>query len=175
MSVQIRAAEPADATAIATVHVASWQSAYRGILPDALLDTLDVTRRAGHWRSVLDAPDGRTLVRVAVAADGQLVGFASGGPERDGDVEFDGELYTLYLLAAVQRRGIGRALATALLTALRDAGYRQILVWVLADNPARAFYAALGARPVRQQLTRIGGIDYPEIGYGWDSSRIDNA
>ena len=37
----IRAARVEDAAQIAAVHVRSWQSAYRGLLPQAYLDGLD--------------------------------------------------------------------------------------------------------------------------------------
>ena len=38
----IREATPEDARAIATVHVASWRTTYRGLLRDAYLDSLDL-------------------------------------------------------------------------------------------------------------------------------------
>lgn len=167
MSVPIRAARVSDAAAIAAVHVASWQSAYRGILPDDLLANLSVARREAYWQRVLSAPAAPQIVLVATDEQDAVVGFASGGPERDGGSEFDGELYTIYLLAAVQRRGIGRTLAQTMLAQLHAQGFRNILVWVLADNPACAFYAALGALPAREQLTDIGGVSYRETGYGW--------
>ena len=47
--VALRDATPDDAHAIATVHVASWQVAYRGFMPDAVLDGLSVDDRARKW------------------------------------------------------------------------------------------------------------------------------
>ena len=47
--VLVRTAKPDDAVPIAEIHVALWQSAYRGLLPDSLLDDL---RRVALW--VLD-------------------------------------------------------------------------------------------------------------------------
>jgi len=41
----IRPATPEDARAIAEVHVASWRYAYRGLLPDDVLDRLSVEER----------------------------------------------------------------------------------------------------------------------------------
>ncbi|MBV9785789.1 MAG: GNAT family N-acetyltransferase, partial [Acidisphaera sp.] len=38
--IAIRRARPADAAAIAAVHVAAWRSAYPGILPDTYLARL---------------------------------------------------------------------------------------------------------------------------------------
>ena len=43
-----------------------------------------------------------------------------------------------------------------------------MLIWALAENPACAFYAALGGKPAREKTVNIGGEDWREIGYGWD-------
>ena len=45
----IRHAEPGDARGIAEVHVSSWRTSYRGIVPDARLDELDVESRVSFW------------------------------------------------------------------------------------------------------------------------------
>ncbi|NRQ36763.1 GNAT family N-acetyltransferase [Nonomuraea sp. NN258] len=53
MSFLIRSALPGDAAAIETVRMASWQVAYRGIMPDALLDGLEprteMVRKRAEW------------------------------------------------------------------------------------------------------------------------------
>src|SRR5687767_3602644 len=45
LRMKIRPALPSDARAIADVHVRTWQSTYRGIVPDAYLDALSVDER----------------------------------------------------------------------------------------------------------------------------------
>ncbi len=76
---RIRRATVEDAAAIARVRVDTWRSAYRGILPDELLDGLDPAESAVRWRRGLETlnPD-----RVAYVADagGAIVGFASLAP-----------------------------------------------------------------------------------------------
>ena len=42
-----------------------------------------------------------------------------------------------------------------------------MLLWVLAENPSRGFYEALGGAEVRQQTITIGGRELVEIAYGW--------
>jgi len=140
---EIRRATGADALGIATVHVRSWQAAYRGLLPQAYLDDLDPRRRLGQWETTLDAtswPSTGTLVLV----DGPtIVGFASIGPTRDddGDPASVGELQTLYLDPGVWRRGGGSALLQAAQDQLHGAGFRSASAWVLETNrAARHFY-----------------------------------
>jgi hypothetical protein len=40
-------------------------------------------------------------------------------------------------------------------------------VWVLARNPSRRFYEALGGRAITEQQIERGGESYVEIAYGW--------
>ena len=54
---------------------------------------------------------------------------------------------------------------------LRTLGFNSIAVWVLARNPARKFYEALGAREIAQQQIERGGESYTEIAYGWSDLR----
>ncbi len=42
-----------------------------------------------------------------------------------------------------------------------------MLVWVLVDNPACQFYAALGGEIVHEQELTIGGKPLIEVAYGW--------
>src|SRR5678815_670783 len=49
----VRQAKLDDAEDIARAHTASWRTSYRGILPDAVLDRIDVDQRASSWRRTL--------------------------------------------------------------------------------------------------------------------------
>lgn len=154
------------------MHVASWRSTYRGRFPASVLAGLSVEGREAQWLRQLEAIDrGKVGACVAVAedADGRIVGIASGGPEREADAGFDGELYTLYLLEDCQRRGIGRALARHVVACLQHAGFGSMRVWVLKGNPAEGFYARMGGTCVGEKSLQIGGADVVEVAYGWRS------
>jgi len=167
----IREATAADAPAIARVHVESWQTTYRGIVPDEVLANLSVDHRARQWAHRLDDPNAVDFVYVAVNDAGAVIGFASGGPEREGDPVYTGELYAIYLLAGQQGKGIGRRLARAVAERLAAMGHGAILVWVLAAHPARHFYAALGGMPVREKAITMGDVSLTEVAYGWTDTR----
>ena len=77
----VRKARLADARAIAEVHVASWQGAYRGMIPDALLDNLSVDRREVFWKTTLADEDHHNVLAYVQA--GMVVGFANFGHSRD--------------------------------------------------------------------------------------------
>jgi ribosomal protein S18 acetylase RimI-like enzyme len=166
----IRPATLEDATAIARVHVASWQSTYRGMLPDEFLASLSETGYAERWKRVIG--DGSSKVYVAEDG-GEVVGFASGGRERAGETGYTGELYAIYVIDAAQRRGFGRELVRATVAGLRDLGLDDMIIWVLRDNqPARSFYERLGGEYIRGQPITIGPVTLEEVSYGW--RRLDD-
>jgi ribosomal protein S18 acetylase RimI-like enzyme len=166
----IRPATLEDATAIARVHVASWQSTYRGMLPDEFLASLSETGYAERWKRVIG--DGSSKVYVAEDG-GEVVGFASGGRERAGETGYTGELYAIYVIDAAQRRGFGRELVRATVAGLRELGLDDMIIWVLRDNqPARSFYERLGGVYIRAQPITIGSVTLEEVSYGW--RRLDD-
>ena len=162
-----RAAVPGDADAIAQVHVASWQAAYRGIIPGDHLDGLDWREWATVRRGQLEqaAENG---IRVDVALDGaSIVGFVVIGPERDADAsEPPGyEVYALYLAPGVWGRGIGHDLLVRALADVPDAAH--VVLWVLEGNArGRAFYERPGLRADGERTrNHLGGQDLPELRY----------
>jgi hypothetical protein len=72
--------------ALAQIHVAAWQAAYRGVMADAFLDGLDVRQLAERWRQTLAGTRGPEhtpeTVLVVELGDGPPLGFAMTGPER---------------------------------------------------------------------------------------------
>jgi ribosomal protein S18 acetylase RimI-like enzyme len=164
MKFQIRPAIPADAPAIAHVHIASWKTTYPGIVPEAGIAALNEEDSRQRWQARLEAGD----IAIFVAeSEGKIFGFLAGGPIRQPIETYDGELYALYLLEAHQRHGAGRALVQQLARALLTQGFQSMLVWVLEANPAAYFYRRLGAIPVARQTIAIGGADLPELALGW--------
>ncbi|MFS8104120.1 GNAT family N-acetyltransferase [Lentzea alba] len=151
----IRKAVVDDAVGVATVHVRSWQSAYRGIMPEEFLDQISIDARAEHWSSAI--PSGNVWVALS---EGDVVGFAAAGPSRDSDASF--ELYAIYFLPSAWGNGQAQPLA---IEALGDE--RDVVVWVLEDNHrARSFYARLGF--VADGVTKsevVGTVELTEIRY----------
>jgi ribosomal protein S18 acetylase RimI-like enzyme len=166
----IRAATVSDAAAIARVHVSSWLSTYRNLLPDDFLESLSETNYTERWNRVI--AEGTSKVVVAEDVN-DVVGFASGGRERAGEQGFDGELYAIYVLDSAQRRGFGRELVRSMVGGLRELGLTNMIIWVLRDNrPARDFYERLGGIYVRAQPITIGSATLEEVSYGW--RRLDD-
>lgn len=168
MITRIRAATPDDAAGLARVHVDAWRIAYRALLPQGLLDGLSYEAREQRWRDQLAQAASKQFTVVAEDGTRGLMGFASGGPERDGTPGYDGEIYAVYVLPQRWRTGTGRCLMTACARALLDRGFSAAMLWVLEKNTrARAFYEALGGQLIGQKSAVIGDAPVIEVAYGW--------
>ncbi len=161
-----------DAAATARVHALSWKSVYRGIVPDDFLDSIDVDAWAERHRRNM-AEDPEDFVSYVAELDGEIVGWALGGPNREAASEFSSELYTIYLLPDYLRRGIGRKLIAAVAESLLGLGFESLLVWALAENwAARKFYEARGGIYLEEREIAIGGAPLMEVSYGWEDLRV---
>lgn len=163
MEFTIRTANTDDAPSIARVQLASWQTTYSGIVPDAYLQSMDVEFRSARWEEQLSAASSATFVAENRAG---VFGFVSGGALREPIAGYDGELYAIYLVAEHQGQGIGRLLAANLAASLRDLGFQRMVVWVLDKNPAVGFYARLGGVLIAQKMIEIGGASLLELAFG---------
>ena len=170
-STRIRDAAPADARAIASVHIDTWRSTYRGHFPDALLDGLDLERWAAQReRRLREAAADE--VNLVAERDGEVIGFAMAGPARATDPGM-GEVYAIYVRDGAQRSGAGTALLAEAARRLDALGLRGLLIWVLRENAkGRAFYERMGGRAEREKVESLGAPAGPrheiiETGYVW--------
>ena len=167
----VREATREDLPGIARVHVDTWRTTYSGIVPDEYLAHLSYSDRQQRWEALfIEAAADTTKFILVAEDDGQIVGFANGGPARETDLG-DSEIYAVYVTAAYQGRGHGRRLINRLATLLRDAGFKSTVVRVLAHNPSRRFYEALGGRHVSSEEISVAGVALEERIYAWPSLR----
>ena len=168
-AVTVRPALAGDARAIAEVHVSSWQSTYRDVIPQAYLDGLQVEEFADRWRARVHE-ESDMCIRVA-ERDGRVCGFAAGGPARPGPAGFAGELYAIYLQAGAQRRGLGAQLLRSVAQELVATGLGGMFVWVLEENASRHFYEHMGGALAGEESVEIGGARLGQVAYGWPDLR----
>ena len=166
--VSVREATEADARAIATVHVRSWQEAYAHVFPPERLAALSVDEREELARTILSRPERGTVLVAEV--DGAVAGHASVGAA---NLEAAGEVYAIYADPAHWDKGVGRALMRRALELLGERGFTEAVLWVLADNPrARRFYEAGGWRlDGARRRGRHLGVGTEEVRYRIDVRR----
>ena len=168
MSVVIRAATVEDARAIAEIHVAGWRAAYRGQMPDAVLDGLSIDRRTEQWTQRIGAPVPPEQ-RTWVSWDGaRVTGFANTGPSRDADARPGmAELFAIYVDPSAWGTGAGRALLAHAAADVSERGFAGMSLWVLGTNArARRFYERAGFRTDGEEKTAtFGGAVLQELRY----------
>lgn len=161
----IRHARTGDAAEIARVHVASWETFYRGILPDELIRSRTFDVRKKTWATCVKQSDRLTL--VAARPDDTIAGFASALLLNRADDAFDAYLQTLYLEPGSTGGGTGSRLIRALANELVQRGKRSMILRVLRLNRARKFYENLGAR-IEPTDFRIDSGTFDDVTYVFD-------
>ena len=147
-SIDVRAATREDIPRIAEIHVAGWEAAYRGMIPDEALDVRTVEHRTAQWRELFDGSEKMTDHSVYVLElDGTVSGFAHVGPSDDEDVDRSKtfNIYALYLEPALRGRGLGQSLLDHVVASAAADGYTLATLYVMENNdPAIHFYEKLG-------------------------------
>jgi GNAT superfamily N-acetyltransferase len=162
----LRDATPADAARIGETHYRAREEAYPDLLPAARVNPRTIAERQQQWLDFLRDPGyGRDRCLFVIEQPGAgIIGFAGGGPQRHGDPEFPGEVWSIYLLRPHRGQGNGRRLMGEVARRLFGFGFRGLIVWTQPENArARAFYQRLGGVYVR---TRPSGV-FESVGYGW--------
>ncbi|NUQ97428.1 MAG: GNAT family N-acetyltransferase [Streptomyces sp.] len=134
----IRTALPAEAAAVAALHVRARATYYPDGLPEDGFDWQTV------WRQAIERPDGQVLCAVR---DARLVGIASFRTPEGAPADTV-KLFQFHVDPDHWRSGIGAALHTACAEQWRADGRRTAVLDVHVDNRrAQAFYARQGWVP----------------------------
>jgi len=113
-------------------------------MPDAVLDSLDVEKRAAFWQTHLASQPPGTFV---AELNQEIIGFCDLIPSRDRDSNSKEvcEIAAIYVHPEFWRKGAGAALCRFSLQAARLQGYNSVTLWTLTSNVvARKFYESIG-------------------------------
>jgi ribosomal protein S18 acetylase RimI-like enzyme len=163
----VRPATLDDARSIAAVKVVTWQATYAGVVPQELLDAMDVDEHTRMWEQWLSGESNAVFV---AEQSGGVVGFVNVGPCNDR--QRVGELYAIYVHPDAWSTGAGLALMEAGVAWLAER-WQEAILWVAEDNRrARRFYERYGwvagttrvidvlpGAPVQEVLYELAGLD----------------
>lgn len=158
----IRRSVPGDYLAMRAVNQAAWEQAYNHIYTPEEMRGLfeDELEQYGSW---ID----RRLERIATLVaevGGEIIGYCGASLLHDGD----GEIVTLYIHPDYQGQGVGTGLWHAALDILREAGCKQVWVWVPAKAGAVEFYEQKGCKRTEEGIYRVGDHEENTLGYTFD-------
>jgi GNAT superfamily N-acetyltransferase len=149
--VSVRPARPDDATAVARVQLITWRTAYRDVLPVAVLDDWDEEGAVESWRTAITTPPtpGHGVL-VAVERD-EVVGFTAYGPaelvagEAPDPAGPTTEIATLLVEPRWGRRGHGSRLLAAVADLAHATGAARLQVWLPeSDRVSADFFESAG-------------------------------
>ena len=161
---QIRPSQEADAHSISSIYIRTWRDTYLGLVPFGYLYSMSIDRLKQGFINELKSKE---VIGYVAEDKGEVVGFVSGGYERQGDDIYNGEIYTLYVLKKHQRQGIGAELVSTLANKLNHFGIYSMLVWVLEHNPYRRFYEKISGIYLRKKRMPFSGEMLDTVAYGW--------
>ena len=161
---KIRPSRTSDAQSISRVYVQTWRDTYLSMVPYGYLYEMS-TRR--HERAFINELNSKQVISYVAEDAGRITGFVTGGRERHGNDIYSGEIYTLYVLKHLQRRGIGKKLVAALAAQLRQSNTHAMLVRVLKLNPYRRFYLKINGTYLKTEHQQFAGEILEVEVYSW--------
>jgi GNAT superfamily N-acetyltransferase len=160
----IRPSQRTDAHSMSRIYVQTWRDTYLSVIPYGYLFQMSIPQ---HEQAFFNDLNNSQIISFVAENTGRVVGFITGGYERNSDDIYSGEIYTLYVLKNFQRQGIGGKLVSALAMQLNQTGIYSMLVRVLKLNPYRQFYKKINGIYLKtERLPFAGEIMEAEI-YGW--------
>ena len=168
MGVTIRRAAADDADQLGEVSVKAWQWAYRGLMPDDVLDSLRPSSRSKAWKAWLNGGAGPHFKAWVAELGDKIVGFAAASEPRDTEQLPSGtrELLSIYLLEDHVGTGVGSRLIEEIEASWRAESAPAGVLWMLKTNErTRRFYERHGWEPDGTEGTHeiATGIDVPSI------------
>jgi ribosomal protein S18 acetylase RimI-like enzyme len=166
--ITIERAKPQDAAAISIVQVNSWQTAFQSIVPDTYLQAMTPEPCQKMWEQYIAAPHPDKHLVVAKDHNAHIIGFSSGGPNRQSDSRYPCELYSIHLKRSHHGMGIGARLLSHSAHLLKRRSYKSMMLWVFEENRAsNRFYEHLGGTVYASQIKYRGGRRIKELARGW--------
>ena len=146
----VRKAEYADIRVIRTLAHAIWPGTYGEILPEGQMDyMLKIFYTDEAIKKQMK--EGHEFLIVEVNAE--AVGFASYSHSDRAGVY---TVHKLYVLEAVQGKGIGTHLLNDILERIRPAHPKELQLYVYRLNPAKEFYEKKGFKVLKEVEEPIG-------------------
>jgi GNAT superfamily N-acetyltransferase len=163
----VRPATPSDVPSIARLHVDSWRSLYREVLPDPVLDNLSYADRERQWMRLIAGGDTGPFVYVADHPRDRVVGLMAGTTEPSSNPAYPGEVYVVYVDERYAESDIGRDMMQLAARMMSENGLPGMLAWAIAGSPIEEFYRSLHGQPVSTRNRSYGDATIEEIAFGW--------
>lgn len=163
----IRNIEENDIPDVVDIQINGWKSAYKGIVDDNILNSMNRNERIEKRRN-----DYKENGFIVAELNNQVVGFCRyiDSNKFTQDISnIDCELLALYVNPDLKYNGIGTKLFQFVTSEFKSKNRTKMILWCLKDNePSKKFYTKMGGKIIKERKIEIGEKEYLEVGFEYN-------
>lgn len=146
MDYNIRLAEENDCYKLSVLKKSVWETTYRGIYPDDMIDNFDFKKHENRFKFFVDSAD---IDLYVVEVEDKIIGYVSCGKPLYDYQDYKQEIHLFYLESAYQRLGIGSDLFKMIYEIIKLKGVNKFFISCNKYNlSAQKFYEQMGGRVI---------------------------
>jgi len=148
MEYKIRKIKREDVPGLNHVVTVAWNEAYKGIVPDDVLEELKSNEKERTEKGLSKFSDDETTFVLEI--DNEVVGFSHYAEANQDRFPGCGEIRALYIISKYKGHGFGRKLVEESIKELKKMGFNKMIICCLRDNiPANEFYEHVGGEYIQ--------------------------
>lgn len=161
----IRKAKIEDSNSIANLILRGWQTAYKGLIDQELLDDMKEDEMSKGWKKNIFSQNESNNIYV-YEEENRILGVIRFGKVDDkNDRCHNAEIYVLYVEPELKRNGIGSKLFNYAKAYFIEHNTTDLIIWCLKENePSIEFYKKMGGKIVSERKAKVHNIDLEEVG-----------
>lgn len=165
--ITVRKITEKDIPSVVDIQINGWKTAYRGIIDDDYLDTMNrdeiiARRKKGYKQNCF----------MVAELKKEVVGFCwyvDNNSFTPNEMDIDCELIALYVRPDLKWKGIGTKLFQFVTNEFQNTNRTKMVVWCLKNNePAKMFYTKMGGKIAKEKIVEISGKNCSEVGFVYD-------
>lgn len=163
----IRNIKKQDIPKVVDIQINGWKTAYRGIIEDKYLDTMNKEEK-------IEKRQRDYILNGFIVAElnNDVVGFCRYIDNNSFSTEVkeaDCELLALYVKSNLKYNGIGTKLFQYVKNEFIKKGKNKMILWCLKNNePSKKFYTKMGGKIISERPIEIGNKLYQEVCFLYD-------
>lgn len=153
------------------VNTIAWQESYKGLIADSILDEVlnNIDNSIQKQINKFDNDKKNNIKKFILKVNDESVGMTGIGKATDEKYGDIGELYSLYLLNKVKKKGYGKLLFYNEVKELINLGFNEMIVGCLINNPSNDFYKHMGGKLIDVVTNKVKGYDMKENIYYYEN------
>lgn len=169
----IRKAKLIDIPEVVDIQITGWQEAYKGIIDDDYLESLNLEREKRIKKLENNYSNGNFIV---AELDNEIVGFCRYVNSNEFSKEVknaDCELTVLYVKPSLKNNGIGSALFKHVINEMNDLNKNLMILWCFKDNTLSIkFYEKMGGIIISEKTKVIGNEEKVEVCFSYNIKEL---